>query len=105
MNITPYLPSPYPQVSSSDRSVNAVRPTSRTRDAIQDDEQNRPVPQPTPGPQRSAADVGARAEALVRPYDPAVSSRANRALESYSQVAAQGERANLQTLLGFDDFA
>jgi hypothetical protein len=34
-----------------------------------------------------------------------VSSRINKALASYSRVADQSERSNLQNLLGFDDYA
>jgi hypothetical protein len=103
LNITPYLPSQYPLVNGSDRTVSPVRPTGRARDALQQDD--RPQATRQPMPTVDVETVAGRADALARPHDPTVSYRANRALSSYTQVAGQDDRSDLQSLLGFDEYA
>lgn len=103
MNITPYLPSPNPLVSGSERTVSPVRQANRARDALQQDE--RPQAARKAMPTIDVESVAGRADALARPLDPAVSYRANRALSSYNQVANQDDRSDLQSLLGFDEYA
>jgi hypothetical protein len=103
VNITPTLPGPVPPSREPEQNVNPVRPANRARDVVEGDERRQ-----FPGqPQTPAAreELAAKAGAIARPYDPTVSSRINKALASYSRVADQSERSNLQNLLGFDDYA
>jgi hypothetical protein len=103
VNITPTLPGPISPSREPEQTVNPVRPVNRTRDAVEGDERRQlPGQPPTPAVREALV---AKAGAIAKPYDPTMSSRINRALASYSQVADQSERTNLQNLLGFDDYA
>jgi hypothetical protein len=105
VNLTPALPFPAPQPLDPDRSVGAVRPAGRPRDALDADDR-RPVPQPRPaaGP-AEREDLMARADALVQRLEPGRPTLVNRALNSYADVSDQSERSRLERMLGFDAYA
>jgi len=103
VNITPFLPGPAIPSGDPERTVNPVQPVNRAGSADEGDGRRRMPRQP--GTPVIREELAARADAVARPHDPTVSSRTNRALASYSRVADQSERTNLQNLLGFDDYA
>lgn len=103
MNITPvFINQPRP-TTDTDRTVGAVRPAGRAQDALQDDGQRRPLARHIAQVDRES--LAARAGGLVHPHNPNLSARANRALATYNAVSGTPQRARLETLLGFDDYA
>lgn len=103
MNITPALINPHALAAAPDRSVAPVRSTGPTRDALADAEQRHPTVESFGAIDRERLEQ--RAHTLVQPLDPRLPKHAQRALTSYAAVSAQPDRADLQTMLGFDDFA
>ncbi len=104
MNITPALPNPYQPPGQQERTVvGAVQAPNRARNAADEEErQRKQAPAADPAGREQMA---ARAGALVQPHDPALTTKANRAMASYAQVADDNERSGLQDLLGFDAYA
>ena len=103
MNITPALINHYPLPADPDRSVGPVRPPSRSRDALADAERRHPAVDPLGPAERERLE--AKAHSLLQPLDPKLPKHAQRALSSYAAVSAQHERSDLQSMLGFDDYA
>ncbi len=103
MNITPSLINPYPHATEPDRSVSPVRPANRSRDALADAERRHPAVGPLNPAERDR--LAAKAHSLLQPLDSRLPKQAQRALTSYAAVSAQPDRADLQAMLGFDDYA
>lgn len=104
MIITPNLPAPVETPKPAERSIGPVRPIDRARAALDGSEGRREPPRQPASAQDHAA-LGARAEAVARPFDPGLPARVSRALNAYADVSGEPERSRLRSLLGFDDFA
>lgn len=102
MNITPAVINPHP-LADPDRSVSPVRPTGRSRDVLADAEHRHPTVESPGAVDRERLER--KAHNLVQPLDPRLPKQARRALTSYAAVSAQPDRADLQAMLGFDDYA
>ena len=104
MKIDPALPSPYHSPTDLERqTVGAVRAASRARDATDEpDKRSSRMPAVDPVERERLA---ARAERHLQRFDSAETMHAQRALDSYAQVAGEDRRRDLQALLGFDAYA
>ena len=103
MNITPALINTNPLPADPDRSVAPVRPPERSQDALADAERRHPAGDPLSPAARERLE--AKAHSLVQPLDPRLPKHAQRALSSYASVSEQHERSDVQSMLGFDDYA
>ena len=103
MKITPALINPHPPAAEPNRSVAPVRPTNRNRDTLAAAESRHPAVDPLSPAERDRLE--AKAQTLLQPLDSRLPKQAQRALTSYAAVSAQPERADLQAMLGFDEYA